>query len=98
MPRPKRAVLEYRNYELPPEFPLLVLTGDSWHISPVPSKHLHIHNNHGVNDEHLPLGEGVIPMEQILDLAGEQTEATFTIENMQAENSVTWLLEKGYIQ
>ncbi len=61
-------------------------------------KHLHIHNNHGVNDEHLPLGEGVIPMEQILDLAGEQTEATFTIENMQAENSVTWLLEKGYIQ
>ena len=44
MARPKRTVLEYRNYELPPEFPVLLLTGDHWHISPVPGKHLHIHN------------------------------------------------------
>ena len=44
MARPKRTVLEYRNYELPPEFPVLLLTGDQWHISPVPGKHLHIHN------------------------------------------------------
>ena len=44
MARPKRMILEYRNYELPPDFPILVLTGDRWHISPVPGKHLHIHN------------------------------------------------------
>lgn len=44
MARPKPAVLEYRNYELPADFPILTLTGDQWHISPVPGKHLHIHN------------------------------------------------------
>ena len=44
MARPRRTVLEYRNYELPPDFPVLLLTGDQWHISPVPGKHLHIHN------------------------------------------------------
>ena len=44
MARPKRTVLEYRNYELPPGFPVLLLTGDQWHISPIPGKHLHIHN------------------------------------------------------
>jgi len=44
MARPKRTVLEYRSYELPPAFPILVLTGDRWHISPIPGKHLHFHN------------------------------------------------------
>lgn len=44
MARPKRIVLEYRNYELPPDFPILILTGDRWHISPIPGKHLHFHN------------------------------------------------------
>jgi len=40
MPRPKRAVLEYRNYELPAGFPLIVLTGSEWIISATPSSHL----------------------------------------------------------
>lgn len=44
MPRAKRAVLEYRTYDLPADFPLFVLSGDAWRISPVPSKRLHIHN------------------------------------------------------
>ncbi len=44
MPRAEQAVLEYRTYALPPDFPLIVLTGDEWHISPVPSTRLHIHN------------------------------------------------------
>ncbi len=44
MSRPKQTVLEYRNYELPADFPLITLTGDGWHISPVPSKRLHFHN------------------------------------------------------
>ena len=44
MARPKRTVLEYRNYELPADFPILALTGDQWHISPIPGKHLHFHN------------------------------------------------------
>ena len=44
MARPQRTVLEYRNYELPSDFPVVLLTGDKWHISPVPGKHLHFHN------------------------------------------------------
>ena len=41
MARPKQPVIEYRSYELPPDFPLIALTGDQWHISPVPSKRQH---------------------------------------------------------
>ncbi|MBR2822822.1 MAG: helix-turn-helix transcriptional regulator [Clostridia bacterium] len=44
MARPKHTVLEYRNYELPADFPVLALTGEQWHISPIPGKRLHIHN------------------------------------------------------
>jgi len=44
MPRPKRAILEYRSYELPAGFPLIVLTGNQWTISATPSSRLHFHN------------------------------------------------------
>ena len=44
MARPRHTVLEYRNYELPADFPALALTGERWHISPIPGRHLHIHN------------------------------------------------------
>jgi len=36
--------IEYRVYDLPEDFPALVLTGDSWRISDVPSTRLHFHN------------------------------------------------------
>lgn len=44
MPRAKRSVLEYRTYDLPADFPLFVLSGESWRISPSQSDRLHIHN------------------------------------------------------
>lgn len=44
MGRAKRTVVEYRSYELPSEFPIMVLTGEQWHISHVPSGRLHNHN------------------------------------------------------
>ena len=44
MPRPRRTVLEFRNYDLPAGFPLIALTGDEWYISSVPSSRLHFHN------------------------------------------------------
>ena len=44
MSRNKQSVLEYRTYELPADFPMLVLTGPQWAISPVQSNRLHIHN------------------------------------------------------
>ncbi|SFD10187.1 AraC family transcriptional regulator [Butyrivibrio sp. YAB3001] len=44
MAKPKKTVIEYRNYELPLNFPVLLLTGDRWHISDVKSGKLHFHN------------------------------------------------------
>ena len=44
MSKPKNIVTEYRNYYLPVDFPLLLLTGDHWKISDIPSSRLHFHN------------------------------------------------------
>ncbi len=44
MPRHPRRIIERRDYALSPDFPVLVLTGDRWHISDVRSPVLHFHN------------------------------------------------------
>jgi AraC-like DNA-binding protein len=44
MSRPKNAAIEYRNYNLPQNFPVILLTGEMWRISDVPSGRLHFHN------------------------------------------------------
>ncbi len=44
MPKTKNAVAEYRNYFLPHDFPVLLLSGDYWRISSTPSPNLHFHN------------------------------------------------------
>lgn len=44
MAKPKSAVIEYRNYYLPIHFPVLLLSGDYWKISDIPSGRLHFHN------------------------------------------------------
>ena len=44
MARQKKIVTEYRNYSLPIQFPVLLLHGDYWKISDVPSGRLHFHN------------------------------------------------------
>lgn len=44
MSKQKSAITEYRPYDLPAEFPIIVLTGDKWLISDVPAERLHFHN------------------------------------------------------
>ncbi|MBQ9119582.1 MAG: helix-turn-helix transcriptional regulator [Lachnospiraceae bacterium] len=44
MAKPKKRITEYRNYYLPLSFPVLVLAGEYWKISDVPSERLHFHN------------------------------------------------------
>lgn len=44
MSKNKGPIIEYRSYELQPNFPILVLTGDEWIISDKPSGRLHFHN------------------------------------------------------
>jgi len=42
--RPYRRPIEYRVYDLPEGFPILILSGDKWHISEVRSNRMHFHN------------------------------------------------------
>ena len=44
MPKPKKEIVEYRNYDLPVNFPVLLLSGERWHISEIKSERLHFHN------------------------------------------------------
>lgn len=44
MARPKPTPVEYRNYALPANFPIILLSGDVWRISDVPSGIQHFHN------------------------------------------------------
>lgn len=44
MAKQKNDIAEYRSYYLPPDFPVLLLSGEHWKISNVPGKHLHFHN------------------------------------------------------
>lgn len=40
----QKTISEYRHYELPVEFPVILLSGDRWHISDIKSNRLHFHN------------------------------------------------------
>lgn len=44
MAKPKNSIAEYRSYYLQSDFPVLLLSGDHWKISNIPSKNLHFHN------------------------------------------------------
>ena len=62
-------------------------------------RHVHLHNNQGDTDLHASLGEGNIPMRQIIDTVLQAApEATFTIENQDALPSLHWLAAQGYIE
>lgn len=57
--------------------------------------HFHIHNNDGLADNHCPLDQGTIPMPELLNRAEILCpNATFTLELMETESSVRWLLEE----
>lgn len=61
-------------------------------------KHIHIHNNDGKNDTHSSLGDGTIPMEQVLDTVLKADRGiTFTLENQHCERSIEWLSSRGYL-
>ena len=57
--------------------------------------HFHIHNNDGSWDTHSPLDQGSIPMREFLSRAESLCPgATYTLELMEAEPSLRWLLEE----
>ncbi|MBP3673892.1 MAG: sugar phosphate isomerase/epimerase [Oscillospiraceae bacterium] len=57
--------------------------------------HFHLHNNDGSRDTHSALDRGSIPMKEFLKRAEELCpDVTVTLELMEAEPSVRWLLEE----
>lgn len=48
--------------------------------------HVHLHDNHGprplcdVADEHLALGDGTLPLKPLMDILGQRSDLTYTIE------------------
>lgn len=44
MPKHKKTIIEYRNYNLSSSFPVLLLSGNRWRISDIKSGRLHFHN------------------------------------------------------
>ena len=57
--------------------------------------HFHIHNNDTSRDAHGQLMDGTIPMKELLAAIEEKCpNATLTLELMNAEPSVRWLLEE----
>ena len=57
--------------------------------------HFHIHNNDGSWDSHSPLNCGSIPMKEFLILSEKLCpSATYTLELLEAADSVRWLLEE----
>ncbi|MEA4965727.1 MAG: TIM barrel protein [Oscillospiraceae bacterium] len=61
--------------------------------------HVHLHNNEGGWDLHQNLGEGSIPMEDVLrQLESCRTDLTYTIETMHAAPSVDFLQQRGFLE
>ncbi|MBR6735258.1 MAG: sugar phosphate isomerase/epimerase [Oscillospiraceae bacterium] len=61
--------------------------------------HVHVHDNTGDFDRHLPLGDGNIDWESVLNrILDKSPDSTFTLENMECAGSVRWLIEHGFIK
>ena len=62
-------------------------------------RHFHMHNNQGDFDTHNDLWDGTIPMETLLNAAAQLCpQATMTLELMDSEPSVKWLLDRGFLK
>ena len=55
--------------------------------------HVHLHDNFGKNDLHLPLGQGNLPVERLLHRLLTESDVTFTLENQNCAASLAWLRE-----
>jgi len=59
--------------------------------------YVHLHDNHGTGDGHLPLGQGNLPLREVLDaLESKAPDAIWAIE-ADASQSLAWLGRNGYL-
>ena len=73
MGRPRKAVVEYRIYDLPQQFPIILLDGKNWHISDVKNKRLHFHNCFEIGVCHTDSGTMVFENAELYFRAGDVT-------------------------
>jgi sugar phosphate isomerase/epimerase len=63
--------------------------------------YVHLHDNHGAEDEHLALGDGNIPVADTLDTLGRYAPgAVWSIESggEKMPRSIAWLKRNGYLE
>ena len=61
--------------------------------------YVHIHDNHGTDDEHLALGKGSIPLETVLRLLQEQSPAALWAVETEVDGlakSLEWLGDRAF--
>jgi sugar phosphate isomerase/epimerase len=59
--------------------------------------YVHMHDNDSSYDQHLPLGQGTLPLEQTLDLLETYApDALWIIEEGETLHSLAWLARHGY--
>lgn len=62
-------------------------------------RHVHVHDNPGDHDWHMPIGSGTIGWEKLLPrLLNEVPDATYTLENMEYRPAADWLAAHGFIE
>ena len=61
--------------------------------------HIHVHDNPGDHDWHMPLGQGNINWEELFPLIAEEApdDVTYTIENMECRDTITWLINHNML-
>ena len=60
--------------------------------------YVHLHDNHGIDDEHLGLGQGTIPLDEVCRALDEHApQALWTLETQPEwlESSLAWLGQRG---
>lgn len=60
-------------------------------------RHVHLHDNHGALDEHLPLGTGTIDFAPILAALAAHPDITITLENQDILPSLQYLQANGWL-
>jgi sugar phosphate isomerase/epimerase len=63
--------------------------------------YVHLHDNHGIEDEHLGFGQGTIPLDDVCRALDELApDAIWTIETQPEwlEFSLAWLGQRGFLK
>ena len=61
-------------------------------------RHVHLHDNHGESDEHLPPGAGSMPIPALLERLAQLPDVTITLETRSAAESLRYLRDRSWLE